>query len=81
MFNVRLEYCGPNKRNKSGTSEKFWSCRSFSPGFVEVSWGKLGTFGNGRVVKPTAYFEKKYSEKLRKGYEVTQVVGELPIGR
>lgn len=47
-FKMRLEYVGPNEKNISGRSSKFWECAVWRINGVARlvrRWGKIGTYG------------------------------------
>lgn len=81
-FKIRLEYVGPNEKNQSGTSRKFWQGEVWGRCFVR-RWGRLGTFGQTQrqdfatpELARSACF-KMIDEKRKKGY--TMEVGVLSL--
>lgn len=76
-FRIQLTFRGPNSRNTSGWSEKWWEISYSGSGpMMECNYGAVGS--RGRAV-PLSYpwlkAINKYHEKINKGYR--QVSGTL----
>ena len=72
-YEIELHYVGLNLKNQSRRSEKFWRVL-FVNGLLRVSWGKLGTIGQGKVYTPEEDGAKLFDalkRKLDKGYVLT----------
>jgi len=69
-FRITLEYVGPNPKNRSRWSEKFWEvlCRDPASGYVTVRWGKIGSNGQSQT-KLWVHIRSRVQEKLDEGYK------------
>ena len=54
---------------KNGSSFKFWRARSINGTYVQIQYGRIGTYGTS-ITKDRLYFEKTAPKKINKGYEV-----------
>ena len=50
-------------------SHKFWQITEIGNNQVEVRWGRIGSVGQAQIISKVEA-EKRYSEKLNKGYEL-----------
>jgi hypothetical protein len=68
-WRVRLEYVGPNPKNKSKRSSKFWSASGLGRGDASVAFGTIGSVGTYQPSHYAAAIDKIY-QKLARGYSV-----------
>lgn len=82
LWSLRLTYCGPNERNLSGRSDKWWTLEKRSDGLVEINFGATGAAGRAEpVVKSVAEGVKTLREKLAKGYTFSSTRANLGLSK
>lgn len=62
-WQVRVEF-------EEGASSKFWMGFGVGRGPVTIEWGKIGRVSQGTQVIDYDEFQKRLTEKVRKGYVV-----------
>ena len=66
---ARVVYTGPNGKNKSGMSSKWWEVRVTAGGRAEVNFGKIGSLGRTEpMVMGSVEAFTSLREKIVKGY-------------
>ena len=82
-FIIRAEYVGPNSKNVSGWSSKFWIIeREYKGAEIQIRYGGIGAYGT--VAKRGIRFYDaldRLAKKEADGYRVVSRCAELPTHR